>query len=77
MVPSSFQLGEGLAVSTLAFLRKKDREKTERRRSRVDERKKTFAPQIKEKDAHPRPPRMGLITNNPLEEALGPAYILV
>lgn len=31
-------------------------------RKRVDKRKKTFAPQITEKDAHPRPSKMRLIT---------------
>ena len=48
-------------------------------RNKVDEREKTFAPQITEKDAHPRrgDPRRRLITNNPLEAALEPPYIFV
>lgn len=46
-------------------------------RNKVDEREKTFAPQITEKDAHPRSPRRRLITNNPLEAALEPPYIFV
>lgn len=46
-------------------------------RNRVDKRKKTFAPQITENNAHLRPPRMRLITNNPLEAALEPSHILV